>query len=190
MTPVSTRRTGGGAGGDGSVQVRSAGAGLAESDLAALSTRRALAPTQPAYPPVRGSTPPSLPGAAASSGEGGSDGEGESAWRAKGNAEFKAGRYAAAVEAYTRCCQLACAQAFSLTEPSQVQLCTPTFSLSRCCKLLSQWLRQQGVGHSVGFLAGRARPSCFGLAHSKHACELLARGHAQQGLSCTLCRLA
>jgi len=111
MTPVSTRRTGGGAGSDSSVQVRCAGAGLAESDLAAVSTRRAPAPTQPAYPPVRGSTSPPLPGAAASSGGDGADGEGESAWREKGNAEFKAGRYAAAIEAYTWYWQLYCAHA-------------------------------------------------------------------------------
>jgi len=129
MTPVSTRRTGGGAGGDGSVQVRCAGAGLAESDLAAVSTRRAPAPTPPAYPPVRGSTSPPKPGAAASSGGDGAHGEGESAWREKGNAEFKAGRYAAAIEAYTRYWQLYCAHAFSLIEPLQMQFNTPILNL-------------------------------------------------------------
>ena len=92
LRAVSTRRSGGGSGGGG-VQLRSSGSELSGADMAAVSTRRARL-AQPAYPPVRGTAP-----ASRATVDIGTD-EGE--WRAKGNAEFKAGRHEAAVAAYTR----------------------------------------------------------------------------------------
>ena len=61
--------------------------------MAAVSTRRAPL-AQPAYPPVRGTASPE----SANMGVGTDEGR----WRAKGNAEIKAGRHEAAIEAYTR----------------------------------------------------------------------------------------
>lgn len=90
LRAVSTRRSGGGGRG---VQLRSAGSELSGADMAAVSTRRAP-PAQPAYPPVRGTAP--------AGGATTDVNDDESKWRAKGNAEFKAGRHEAAVEAYTR----------------------------------------------------------------------------------------